>query len=177
MTATAETIKEAAAKLGLSMEWDFVPFSASRNKAEKMPSLNWSIRLLHNGRLILTTDYMAGCGRCKAYKASVKALGHQNSMMRDKAVRQECESGREWREFGAGPKIEPNFADVLHSLASDSDAIDCASFEEWAGNLDYDTDSRKAESIYRACLDIALKFRNALGEAGLAELREACADY
>ena len=43
--------------------------------------------------------------------------------------------------------------------------------------LGYDPDSRKAEGIYRACLELALKLRNGLGEKLLAELREAVADY
>lgn len=58
---------------------------------------------------------------------------------------------------------------------------DCVYFEKY-GRLDepelgYDPDSRKAEAIYKACLEIALKLRNALGEDGLAKLREAAQDY
>jgi hypothetical protein len=59
----------------------------------------------------------------------------------------------------------------------DSEVIDHPNFESWASEIGYDADSRKAESIYRACLEIALKLRSALGDRGLKELREACQDY
>jgi hypothetical protein len=68
-------------------------------------------------------------------------------------------------------------ADVLASLVMDSSAIDYSTYEEWAGDCGHDPDSRKGEAIYRACLEIALKLRNGLGEAGLAALREAAQDY
>jgi uncharacterized protein YodC (DUF2158 family) len=184
MTTTKQTIEQVAADLGLTMDVEFVPWSQSRNKGEKQPSLNWKVTLKKGGRAIVTTDYGAGMGHCPAYKASVKELGNQNSIMRDEAVRWECEHGKKYKllhsvgmELHSGKTILPELADVLHSLASDADVIDSGTFEEWAGNLGYDTDSRKAEGIYRACLDIALKLRNALGEDGLAKLREAVQDY
>lgn len=58
-------------------------------------------------------------------------------------------------------------------------------FENWASEYGYDTDSRKAESIYQACLDIALKLRGdialklrgAIGDSGMVELQTAFQDY
>lgn len=51
---------------------------------------------------------------------------------------------------GHAPKLE----DVLYSLANDANEL-CAptppTFEEWADAIGYDSDSRKAEKIYRAC--------------------------
>lgn len=180
MNATKESIETVAAELGLTMHAVFVPWSKSRNAGEKQPSLNWLVTLRKDGRDVLTTDYMAGNGHCPSYKASVKELGHGDSIMRTDAIKQECETGRErsaMHSAKAGRPLLPVFADVLHSLASDSDVIDCATFEEWAENYGMDTDSRKAEATYRACLEIALKLRNGLGEAGLKTLREAVQDY
>lgn len=176
-------IEAVAAELGLTMAAEFVPFSRSRNKGEKRPSLNWRVTILRNGREVITTDYGAGEGHCPAYKASVQELGNQNSIARDEAIRWECENGHNRRELTSagmaykGTPILPDLADVLASLAMDSDVIDCGTFEEWASNLGYDSDSRQAEAIYRACLEIALKLRNALGEDGLAKLREAASEY
>ncbi len=187
-----EQIESAAKKLGLTVETQFVPFSQSRNKAEKHPSLNWSVTLWRDTpgakdrkrQPILTTDYMAGSGHCPSSKASIKRLGSPNCIMRDSAIRHECETGKEAVMMeginhiaSRGQPLQPDLCDVLYSLASDSDAIDCSTFEEWANNLGYEPDSRKAESIYRACLEIALKLRAAIGDAGLAELREACQDF
>jgi hypothetical protein len=50
--------------------------------------------------------------------------------------------------------------------------LDYACFEDWAQELGYDTDSRNAEAIYRACLDIGLKFRAMVGQSGLDTLQE-----
>lgn len=177
MTA-AESIESTAADLGLSMTAVFVPWSLSRNAGEKQPSLNWKVSLLKNGRKFLKTDYGAGQGHCPGYRQGDKSLCHAD------AVRFECERGREAAILPGGGitnknarPLTPSFADVLHSLASDADALDCSDFGEWADNLGYDQDSRKAEAIYRACLDIGLKLRNALGDDGLRRLREACQDY
>ncbi len=162
-----------AMRNGVTMTTQFVPWSQSRNKAEKHPSLNWLVTLtVGEGRPILTTDYMAGSGHCPSYKASKRHLGHANSLTRFEAIKHECETGR-----GDGKKLQPKISDVLYSLAMDASVLDSGSFEDWAVEFGYETDSRKAEAIYHACLDIALKLRNGLGEAKLAELREACQDY
>jgi hypothetical protein len=78
---------------------------------------------------------------------------------------------------GKAIPIQPNALDVLHSLAMDSDVLDAGGFESWASDLGYDTDSRKAEQTYRACLDLALKLRAALGDSGLSDLRNAFEGY
>lgn len=181
-----ERIAAAMAKHGLSITSEFVPFSKSRNAKPRESgnpwrSLNWTVTLHKAARPILTTDYAAGEGHAPASKASLTELGGTNSIMRHEAISYELEHGVTYkaRTFGAGSrkKFEPDACDVMHSLVSDSDVLDCSTFEEWASNLGYDTDSRKAEAIYRACLEIALKLRNGLGEAALQELREACQDY
>ena len=138
-------INELLSDMGLSRALKFVPFSQSRNASEKYPSLNWKVTLQHNGREVLTTDYMQGCAHARSYKQG------DNTVRRDQMVREECETGRN--------APTPDLRDIVYSLVMDSDVIDYPSFEEWASNFGYETDSRKAEAIYRACLDIALKLR------------------
>lgn len=191
---TTKTIDRNAliSELGLTVESVFVPFSQSRNKGEKLPTLNWRITVKKDGRDVLTTDYSAGSAHCPAYKASTREMGSARSLMRDGAIRFECEHG-----FAAkasdnanspagytvralnphGKQLEPDTVDVLYSLAMDSDVLDAGGFESWAADLGYDTDSRKAEGIYQACLDIALKLRSALGDDGLRRLRDSFQDY
>jgi hypothetical protein len=111
---------------------------------------------------------MQGCAHCRSYKQG------DSSVMRDKMVREECETGRV--PFGM-KKVTPTLRDVMYSLVMDANTIDYASFEEWADEFGYDHDSRKAEAVYKQCLEIALKLRNAIGEDGLAKLREAFQDY
>ncbi len=177
-TTAKDAILETAATLSLEMKAEFVPFSRSRNKGNKYPSLNWEVTISRAGKPILTTDYSTGQGHCPSYKQG------DNSNDRDVAVLLECENGRMSR-IGHGPVytatgtklLMPELSDVLYSLANDSDVLNYSSFEDWALNFGYDKDSRAAETIYRACLDIALKLRNALGEDGLHQLIEACQDY
>lgn len=167
----------AIAALGLTMETTFIPWSQSRNKSEDRCSLNWTVRLLRAGREVLTTDYNAGAAHCPSYKQL------DNTAHRAQLVEWECENGRRAREFSgsiigaSGKLILPAIEDVIYSLVSDAEAIDHATFEDWADSYGYDADSRKAEVVYRACLETALKLRSALGENGLAQLREAAQDY
>jgi hypothetical protein len=133
-------------------------------------------------RQILTTDYMAGAGHSPSYKQ-----GRDNETFLK--CQFECEHGikaglvaylgrnTEIRPARPTQPIVPNEVDVIASLALDSNVLDESSFEDWASNLGYDVDSRKAEATYRACLDLALKLRNGLGDEGLRKLHEACQDY
>jgi hypothetical protein len=197
MEETTETagqlIERTAHELGLAMRAEFVPFSKSRNakpNPEKLAlsdlSLNWRVSLLKYDptlakaapgpyREFLATDYSAGVAHCPSYQWAP-------SWERDALVRAEVETGKKNRfQFGKPAPhgihtVAPKLADVLYSLAMDVDVLDAGSFEEWASNYGYDTDSRKAEVTYRACLEIALKLRNGLGEDGLRRLRDAVAE-
>ena len=179
-------------RLGLTIKSEFVPFSKSRNAKEKHKTLNWRVTLCQqrqqeNGfpitREIIAIDYSAGAAHCPAYKLFVRQAGGRDSIMRDEMLTAECETGFAVRmgegtgmQF-KGARIEPNALDVIHSLVMDSDVLDYSNYEEWAANTGYDPDSRKGEALYRQCLEIALKLRNGIGEAGLSELREAFQDY
>src|SRR5882724_8187019 len=155
MTLTARApgdIDATIAKHGLTLAARFVPFSQSRNKAEKHPSLNWEVTLVKeypaNGHgwpahtsTILVTDYSAKSGHCPAYKASVRNLGSRDSVMRDSAIRWECEHGFDAVMMEGyshirqrKTKLQPNLKDVLHSLLMDYDAIDYQ-FTDWCDNL------------------------------------------
>jgi hypothetical protein len=188
----AEYTKEQRAKIvqnmGLTVDAVFVPFSQSRNREEKTPSLNWRVTIKRDGRDVLTTDYSAGAAHAPSYKHT---FGKRTAEDRDRDLRTawECEhgvpaigivwEGRGHRIRPGNPahKINPDPIDVLFSLAMDADVLDAGGFETWASDLGYDTDSRKAEQTYRACLDIALKLRAALGDDGLSALRNAFEGY
>lgn len=196
-------ILAALAEMGLTMESTFIPFSKSRNtaaarkargdldekgKAKDWLSLNWSIRILKGAPterriLILETDYSAGQGHAPC----TKAPGWRETIYGMEALTFEIEKGIESgynkinavAGYGTGTRkpILPDFADVMHSLVSDSDVLNYSSFDDWAPEVGFNPDSRKGESIYRACLEIALKLRNGIGESNLAKLRELFQDY
>ena len=66
---------------------------------------------------------------------------------------------------GYGISHEPEAADVLNCLADDSAGVSNArSFEEWAEEYGYDTDSRKAEKTYKVCVKQAARLLSFLGE-------------
>ncbi len=66
---------------------------------------------------------------------------------------------------GYGWTREPNAEDLLECLASDAASIENArSFEEWAGEMGYDEDSRKAERTFKICQQQAAKLKRFLGE-------------
>ena len=217
---TAQRKAEIAAtleSLKLSVDARFVPFSQSRNKAEKHKTLNWVMTVKRDGRDVLTTDYMAGMAHCPGHAAEkapskFQAHGYKNargkpypgtgsmyrsakphevlSQYRDAVCAAECESGfpMEIDPWGRGnentfkrklkaPAIVPDPVDVLYSLTMDSGALNYGTFEDWASEFGYDTDARSAESIYRACLDNALKLRAAIGNTGMETLQTAFEDY
>lgn len=177
MSEAQERAQKAMADLGLTVESIFVPYNASRNfkpdaKTREM-SLNWQVTLLCKGRPILTTDYSAGIGSCPSYdKYNRNPTVHHARM-----IDEECRTGRRATGSFTTKKVKLDPSNVVYSLLSDSSVLDSSSFEEWARDLGYDTDSRKAEATYRACLEIALKLRNGIGEANLKILQEAFQDY
>lgn len=192
MTDTQETLPECIARLGLSVTSEFVPFSKSRNAKESHRSLNWLVTLHFNNPdygsnwqgAVITTDYSAGIAHCPTYNASVRVAGGANSMLRSKAIEHETETGRKARfatcglaALQNGALILPDSADVIYSLVRDSDVLEYSSFEHWASDFGYDPDSRNAESIYRACLAIALQLRNGLPDSVFNALRAAAQDY
>lgn len=70
----------------------------------------------------------------------------------------------------------PDLADVIYSLLMDTSDID-QPFEDWAADLGYDSDSRKAEAIYRACMVEAAQLAGMFTKQELDDLREVFADY
>lgn len=161
-------------RLGLVMAAAFAPFSQSRNAkpgsdGKIWRSLNWKIRI---GRhhvpefSFLETSYSQGVAHCPAYKAK---LG-------DVAINEEIETGlivNKYAQPSRKPIPAPNIGIVMAAIAKDCDVINAGGFEEWACDLGFEPDSRRAECIYRELLEIALKMRAAIGNAALAELQIA----
>jgi hypothetical protein len=67
---------------------------------------------------------------------------------------------------------EPSVSMVLDALASDASGVDSANrdFESWASEYGYDTDSRKAERIFKACEKLRDKLEKFLGYDALDDL-------
>lgn len=67
--------------------------------------------------------------------------------------------------MGYAHSNEPDAESVLDCLASDAASVENArSFEDWASELGYDPDSRKAERTFNVCETQAAKLWQLLGD-------------
>lgn len=118
-------------------------------------------------------EYSMGVGHRKAVgrmqKDELKRLNNANfkqtysNMLNVKAKYEAC-------SIPTKPKID----DVLYSLVMDSMALG-EHFEDWCDNFGYDSDSKKAFSIYEDCIKNAKKLK-ALN-ININEASEAFQDY
>ena len=167
-------------ELGVTIEAKFTPWSVVNPGKDvttvKITTLNvnWTVTIRKKGETVLTTPYSYGLGHLKPF---ANIFGRITTDIRHNAM--------DVAERGFFPKPgyttwgqkvhEPSASDVLSSLCLDASVLDFSSFEEWADDYGYDPDSRKAEAIYRACLQNTLALRRYLGDAALTELRDlAC---
>lgn len=177
-------VRQMLADHQITLESVFVPWSMSRHHGDSEPSLNWKVKLLHKGKLVLTTDYMAGCGHCPSYDPAEMTRGwtvdQRNTVVREcetGRVEMGLNSGKARRKNGNKDTINPDPVSFLYSLLGDAEAINWSSFEDWARDMGDDPDSRRAEAAYRASVEIGLKLRNTIGEQVMGELREALQGY
>jgi len=154
--------------LNLKYEATFIPFRQSRNKDDKNKSINWRVTIND-----LTTDYMQGLAHVPGYKHQ---FGGQTvaDQERDNRAAEHGEFQRRahsilWQKLPA-----PELVDILYCLARDASVLDHASFQDWADEFGFDTDSRKAEATYYQCLTLAMKLRQMID---LDAARVAFEDY
>lgn len=117
---------------------------------------------------------------CEADQWSKAASHWQTRVYREEiGLENGTHRGKDFTVFysmGSAYTGKPKTSDVIHSLLMDSEAAE-ESFEDWCSNFGYDSDSRKAERTYRACMETAKKMHRLFTEAELAELREAFSEY
>ncbi len=180
--ALTQAITEELTRRGLTVDIAFVPFSRSRNAKEKHHSLNWSMALVREDKVkVFDTDYMQGVGHIPNYPhGKLYDYPHGGrSINLDEWEKDICETGKVRRYLvnvdvfiGGKPLPKPDIANVFHSLLLYADAVNYGSFEQWAEDFGYETDSRAAEKTYKACLEIALKLNGIFGAEVLNKWRE-----
>jgi hypothetical protein len=178
--------------MGIEYSAQFVPFSQSRNKDKKDKSLNWTVTLKRN-RVELTTDYMQGSGHVPIGKLP-KGSEYWRNSLKAAIINESVETGKVYyinseydghqmtarglkTRFRNGLIPKPSLKEVLWCLLTDSDVLQHDSFESWASDFGYDTDSREAEKVHQACMKIALKINQMFSNDELEQLREFYQDY
>ena len=162
-------------ELGVAINAVFVPDENARAWLEKRATitqkelsgwrLHWSVTLtVRNRPIMLGVDYSQGIGWIPGYTQS---LGRGMTIAKVALVARACTAGLGFQR----QKIEVKREDVVSSLLLDASVLDHSGFEDWASDLGFDLDSRKAEDTYRLCVDRALAMRAAIGDAVLEELR------
>ena len=81
---------------------------------------------------------------------------------------------RVFRDLASLSKPKPN--DLIACLMLDANGADQA-FEQWAADLGYDSDSRKAEAIFNACKDTARKLAVILSPEQRTEAEQIAANH
>lgn len=150
--------------LGITIDATYLPH---KTPAGESPQLRWRVSVRRNGREFYSTEYSAGCAHSPEYRQGRYVTA---------AVVAECETGIHYGDRLGRPVPPPDAADVVHCLLMDASGTD-ETFEEWAGNLGYDPDSRKAEGIFKACRDVAAALRRTFTHEELESLETAFADY
>ena len=195
-TDTQKTLPQLIESLGVTVESRYL--GVQREPGDKKTGepgwlhFAFAVTVKRAGRpAAIETPYRLGVGHVKLPAAptfeTLYAVGDRSktenildALRRGKRIRPEYE--REERAiYGAAARkqgLAPKPADVLHSLISDGDAyFDSLTFEEWAGNLGFDTDSRNAEAMYRACDETGRHLARMFSDDELAQLREAASEY
>lgn len=155
--------------LGITIDATYIPHETP---AGESPQLRWRVSVRRNGREFHSTEYSAGCAHAPEYK---KGGGHYGRGV-TAAVVAECETGIIYGDRLGRPVPPPDVADVVHCLLMDASGTD-ETFEEWAGNLGFDPDSRKAEAAFKACRETAAALRRAFDREELESLEAAFANY
>jgi len=183
-------IDEGLSAAGLSMTAVFVPQSRSRYaiSADKRsggyggrgePCINWRCTVSLNGRELWAGDYAQGIGHVSKPVAAWirRECGPSNCIAGHGAYAELCEK-QKINRFGFPAKAitAPLLRDVFYSILQDGEAY-AMSFEEWAAEYGFDTDSRKAEATYRECAAIGRALNAELSAEALDRLRELFQDY
>jgi hypothetical protein len=120
-------------------------------KDNRWPHFEWSVTV-KRGEQSHTTTYKTGVGHAKPFPKNHGGFS------------------REFWYNRPGTAIKPTAADVLHCLLSDA-SCGADTFEDFCGNLGYDTDSRKSLETYLICQKTGVELRRLLGEHYSAVLK------
>jgi hypothetical protein len=169
------TLAQQISDAGIAIDFKFVPASTFENDPWRSQALNWMCIVRVGDRVVLGTTYSQG----KAHTPANKKDWGGDHTYKEKAMDLEIETGLiAMSSQDKGPILShipvppPSVADVMASLCMDSDVMNYSSFEDWASNLGYDTDSIKARDIYNLTLANSLRLNAAFGAGQISVWRD-----
>lgn len=178
-TATEKTIPEFVKENGITLESVELAERPDRVGSDD----DWNDTAYHfkvtikHGNATHELFYSMGCGH-STYKArkgrSIYAQrnGHGFGVRQweiDQYKKSSHKNASIWIVKNTKPKA-PDVASVVDSLRCDSDVLNYSTFEDWADCFGYETDSRKAEKTYQACIQSAVQVRALFGPSLFEEL-------
>ena len=179
-------IKVILDKVKLKYTTEFVPYSQSRSYKKdefvRNKNLNWKVGFYLPSGYGFQTDYSQGQGHIPNYNRKIwRTSNGRFNLIAEQAINQIVETGyysstSSFCNSKGAPIPHPKMYDVLGCLLSDADVLNYPCFEDWAENYGYEVDSRKAEKIYKDCLELGLKMRVMFGEPTLSQLQELFRD-
>lgn len=190
-TETKETTETALRELGFSLA---VLIGPRADVADNdWPNIKYRVELRFNDKPILETDYKLGVGHvdCQNPKVDTSLAGVKLRLSSDEESLLRIWQRKPHAQFVSKPtwatvaaklatyqKVAPSLPDVVHSLLLDGEPyFNGESFEDWASNFGYETDSRKAEEIYKACMEIGRQLKRGLPHDTITKAREILQDY
>lgn len=137
-------------------------YTGRRTNGDKWEHDTWDVTLTYKGRTYQDISYRMGIGHSpqppNSYAQPERAAFYR---MRGK--------GGNWNP------TPPTAADLISSLLLDVSGLD-RGFEGWAADFGMNTDSRKAETMYKACLETLPKLHALLG-ADFARFETEAQEY
>jgi hypothetical protein len=133
------------------------------------PHITYTATLARNGREFFSGPYKLGVGHVEIPKEQRHETPFRMLPPEKQAQRA--------AHLAVSQCVKPTLAGVMSSILMDGSAFfDGQTFEDWCGNYGYETDSRKAEALFRTCDDIGRKIARAFTGEELAKLREMGAE-
>ncbi len=152
-----KTIQEFIEENNITAQFTRVPENPNIDSDPKWEAFHFHVVLRADGRH-LTTYYSTGMGNVE------RAVGGKGSGKR---------SLYDQERFALRSRnYKPVVSEILDCLAGDSQSVEFTGFEEWADDMGYGRDSRRAEATYKLVEKQAADLENLLGGEAFTELLE-----
>lgn len=147
--------------------------------------LNYRVKVSKGAQTVYDGPYSMGLAHIPNYNALLKATNStysRTTLDGERLFNQVLANGKSIKQISynnwlSGEPILPARLDVMHSLIMDGYADDARSYEEWAGDYGYDTDSIKGLRVFEACAEVGRALRVTMGAEWVMAARGAFQDY